>query len=62
MDTEEIGEILKKGSPSDLELEDSRPLERGWRWVERLEGLDHLLNRLRRELYVLCLGNVDSIP
>lgn len=62
MDTEEIGGILRKGSPSDLELEDSRLLERGWRWVERLEGLDHRWNRLRRELYVLCLGIVDLIP
>lgn len=52
MDTEEIGEILRRGSPSDLVLEDSRQLEREWRWVERLEGLDHLLHRFRREFYV----------
>ena len=62
MDTEEIGGISRRDSRLDLVLEDSRPLERGWRWVERLEGLDHLWNRLRLELYVLCLGIVDLIP
>jgi hypothetical protein len=49
MDMEGIGGISRKGNRLDLELEDSKLLERGWRWVEKLEELDHLCNRLRRE-------------